>query len=70
MVAKWALSGGEQPPKPPGHFRSHSLTLPLGWDVSLVGVRFGLESERPPVFSKGKEKILKEVSNWGIFLKF
>ncbi len=69
MVAKWALSGGGLPPKPPGHFRSHSLKLPLGRDVSLVGVRLGPESERPPVFPK-KKKVLKEVSKLGMFSKF
>lgn len=64
MVAKWALSGGEPPPKPPGHFRGHSLKLPLGWGLSLVGVRLGAESERPPkgkVFEK--EKVEKKFQN-------
>ncbi len=59
MVAKWALSGGEPPPKPSGYFRSYILRSPLGWDVSLVGVCFGPESEKPPGFSK--EKVLEEV---------
>ncbi len=53
--AKWALSGGVPPPKPPGYFRNHSLKLPLGWDVSLVGVCFGPERERLPGFPKGKK---------------
>ncbi len=70
MVAKWALSGGVPPPKPPGYFRNHSLRLPLGWDVSLVGVRFGPERERPPGFQKEKKNFKKKFQTGGCFYNF
>jgi hypothetical protein len=37
--------------------------LPLGWGLSLVGVRLGAERERPPRGVFEKEKVEKKFQN-------